>query len=172
MAFHVLRRFIDDRKGVAAIEFAMVALPLFMTIFVILECAVQYFVATSLDLAVQTTARQIRTGQVQERGLDKPAFKAALCGQINDFFGCSSKLKLKVDVVENVAATAAADPIDGSGNLQVTETYNIGKSGDFLLVQAFLPWPAFLQMFTLSGQKTADGDYVLRSSSLFRNEPF
>lgn len=172
MAFHRIQRFQKDCNGVAAIEFALVAIPLFMTLFVILECAMQYFVGASIDLAVQRTARQIRTGQVQEQALDRTQFKAMVCKQITDLFGCPSRLKIKIEVIKNIAATASSDPIDSGGNLVVDETFDIGKSGDFLLVQAFFPWPAFTPIVTLASQKTKAGEYVLRSSTLFRNEPF
>ena len=166
------RRFRRDRRGVAAIEFAMLALPLFMAIFIILECAIQYFVWTSVDLAVQRTARQVRTGEVQKQSLDAAEFKSAVCQQISNIFGCPSRLMLKVDVLKNIKSAVTHDPITGAGALQVQETYDIGKSGDILLVQAFFRWPAFTQLVTTGGRKTNAGDYVLQSTTLFRNEPF
>jgi Flp pilus assembly protein TadG len=165
-------RFRRDRSGATAIEFALVAMPLFLTIFVILECALHYFVGTSLDMAVQRTSRQIRTGQVQALALDQAAFKSAVCHEMKDLFGCREKLRLKVDVVADVGDPTQSDPTDRDGNLVVEDSFNTGRSGDVLLVQAFLPWPAFARLVSLSGERTSEGDYILRSSTLFRNEPF
>lgn len=168
----LFRRFQRDQKGTVAIEFAIVALPLLLTIFVILECAVQYFVASGLSIALQKTGRQIRTGQAIEKALDREAFKAAVCDQLGGAFGCSSNLLLKVDVVSDIKKAEINRPIDDSGNVAVEETFDPGKSGDFVLVQAFLPWPTFFKMVSLSNQRTKDGGYVLGASDLFRNEPF
>jgi Flp pilus assembly protein TadG len=165
------KRFWHDQKGVTAIEFSLIALPLFLAIFAIVELSVQYFVSASLDHALQSAARQIRTGQAQNKSMDHATFKAEVCSQMGNLFGCESKIKLKVDVLSNVSTGIRSDPIDGSGSIKVGESFDYGKNGDFLLAQAFLPWPAFIGQFTL-GRKTTDNYYVLRSIALFRNEPF
>jgi hypothetical protein len=87
-------------------------------------------------------------------------------------FECSDNLVVKVDVIADISTTAATNAIDASGNLVITESFAIGNASDYVLVQAFLPWDAVLNLFTLSSAKLADGRYLLGSATLFRNEPF
>lgn len=170
--FRSFRRLLADRKGVAAIEFALLALPLFMLIFAIIELSLMFFVNSALDASVQKISRMIRTGEVASSGITQAAFKAKICNDLLLSFSCSANLLVKVDVLSNLSSAASANPINASGNLAVTETYNIGKGSDYVLVQAFLPWDAVVNFFTFSSNKLADGRYLLGSSALFRNEPF
>jgi Flp pilus assembly protein TadG len=166
------KRLHDDERGSVAVEFAILAIPLFMTIFVIVECALQYFVGNSLDVAVEKAGRRIRTGQAIEQKVDRNTLKSWICKEIDNSFGCPSKLLLRVDVVGKITDARVLDPIDAAGNLKLDEAFDTGRSGDLVLVQAFLPWPSLSTFYSLSGKTTNKGDYVLRSISLFRNEPF
>ncbi|WFU05680.1 pilus assembly protein (plasmid) [Rhizobium sp. CB3171] len=170
--FALLRRFLADRHGVAAIEFAILAIPLFTFIFATIEVSLMFFVNSALDASVQKISRMIRTGEVASSNLTLADFKAKICNDMLLSFECSDNLLVKVDVLSDISTVASTDPIDSSGNLTVTETYNIGKGSDYILVQAFLPWTAVVNFLTLSSAELSDGRYLLGSSVLFRNEPF
>jgi Flp pilus assembly protein TadG len=170
--FALFRRFLTDRKGVAAIEFALLALPLFMLIFAIIEISVMFLVNSAMDASVQKISRMIRTGEIASSRVSQADFKAKICNEMLLSFSCSGNLLVKVDILSNLSSATGANPINASGNLAVTETYNIGKGSDYVLVQAFLPWDAVVNFFTFSSNKLADGRYLLGSSVLFRNEPF
>lgn len=169
---HLLRGLSGDRKGVAAIEFALLILPLSMLIFGIIEISLMFFVESSLDASVQKISRMIRTGEVASSNVTLADFKTRICSEMLLAFGCADDLLVKVDVVSNLSTTAAATAIDSTGKLAVTETYTIGKASDYILVQAFLPWDSAVNFFTFSTDRLADGRYLLASSALFRNEPF
>ena len=64
----MLARFAKTRRGSAAVEFAMVALPFLALIFGILELSMIYLVSTTLENATADTARKIRTGELQTAG--------------------------------------------------------------------------------------------------------
>lgn len=164
--------FFVNRDGAAAIEFALLALPLFMLIFAIIEVSLMFFVDASLDASVHKISRMIRTGEAASSKMTLAAFKAKICEDMLLSFECSDNLVVKVDVIADISTTAATKAIDASGNLAVTESFAIGKASDYVLVQAFLPWDAVLNLFTLSSAKLADGRYLLGSATLFRNEPF
>lgn len=170
--FASLGRLLADRKGVAAIEFALLALPLFILIFTIIEVSLMFFVNSALDASVQKISRMIRTGEAASSKISLTSFKAKICNDMLLSFGCSDNLVVKVDVLSDISTVASTDPIDSSGKLAVTETYNIGKGTDYILVQAFLPWNVVVNYFSLSNAKLSDGRYLLGSSALFRNEPF
>ena len=63
------RCFIDDRRGSAAVEFGILAIPFFLLVFAIIEVALQFFVAEILDTATSQAARLIRTGEAYHAGL-------------------------------------------------------------------------------------------------------
>ena len=58
-----------------------------------------------------------------------------------------------------------------TGTIPTSSTYDIGNAGDYVLVQAFLPWSSMIGLFA-NYAPLSDGTYVLGSSALFRNEPF
>ncbi|MDC9835761.1 TadE/TadG family type IV pilus assembly protein [Rhizobium binxianense] len=170
--FTPLHRLIGDHKGAAAIEFAILALPLFIMLFGIIEVSLMFFVNSALDASVHKISRMIRTGEAASSKITLGGFKAKICDDMLLSFDCSSGLVVKVNVLSDMSTAASTDPIDSSGKLAVTETYDIGKGSDYILVQAFLPWTAVVNFFSLSSAKLSDGSYLLGSSALFRNEPF
>lgn len=161
-----------DRTGAAAVEFAILALPLFMLIFGILELAAMFFVDTALDAALHKNARLIRTGRAAEKAMSLAAFKAAVCEDMVYLLNCDSNLLVVANVVSNISSTGAMMPADSDGNVTITESFNIGYGSDYILVQAFLPWSPVVPLYSLSSQKFVDGSYVLGAAVLFRNEPF
>ena len=87
-----------------------------------------------------------------------------------NIFDCSSKLYVTVSVVSDVASVTYLNP-KSSGTIPTSSSYDIGNAGDYVLVQAFLPWSSMVGLFA-SYAPLSDGSYVLGSSALFRNEPF
>ena len=59
------RRLAEDRSGVVAMEFVLVAPVFFFLIFAILETSLLFFTATVMNGEVSSVARSIRTGNLQ-----------------------------------------------------------------------------------------------------------
>lgn len=167
----LLRSLLKDRKGSAAIEFAILALPFFVVIFAIAEIAVMYFVDSGLDAALHKAVRQVRVGVAKSGSWDAVKFKDVVCKELSYSFGCATKLKVRATVITNMAAITKASPISG-GSLNVSEDFDLGDSGSYVLVQAFLPWDPTFKLYTLSSAQLSDGSYVLGSAELIKNEPF
>lgn len=165
-------RLARDKTGAAAIEFAILSLPLFMLIFGILELAAMFFVDTALDAAVHKSARFIRTGQAAEKATSLATFKAEVCENMVYLLNCESNLLVVANVVSDISAASGMMPADSDGNVKITESFNIGYGSDYVLVQAFLPWSPVVKLYSLSSQTFVDGSYVLGAAVLFRNEPF
>ncbi|NTE56545.1 pilus assembly protein [Agrobacterium tumefaciens] len=166
-----MRRLLQDRSGVAAIEFAILALPFFLMLFAIIEIGIMYFVNSALDQALHRSARQVRTGAALGAGWDLAAFKRSVCGDLTYLFDCSDKLLVQASVITDMASVSRTSGI-ANGTLSVTETFNIGKAGDYVLIQAFLPWTPVLQYYSYASGRLNDGRYVLAAAELFKNEPF
>lgn len=167
----LLRSLSKDRKGSAAIEFAILALPFFVVIFAIAEIAIMYFVDSGLDAALHKTVRQVRVGVAKSGAWDAGKFKTVLCGQLSFSFGCTTKLKVRATVITNMASINKISGIN-QGTLAVTEDFNLGDSGSYVLVQAFLPWDPTFKLYAISSDRLSDGSYVLSAAELIKNEPF
>src|SRR5512138_2217853 len=61
----MLRRFRRNRRGSAAIEFALVAPVFFALLFAIIETALMFFASQVLETIAQNSARMVLTGQAQ-----------------------------------------------------------------------------------------------------------
>lgn len=167
----LLRAFSKDRKGSAAIEFAILALPFFVVIFAIAEIAVMFFVDSGLDAALHRAVRQVRVGVAKSGNWNAVKFKEQVCKELSFSFGCSQSLKVRAVLVTNMASVDKISPIT-NGALNVKEDFNLGDSGSYVLVQAFMPWDPVFSLYAVSSARLSDGSYVLGSSELIKNEPF
>ncbi len=167
----IFRSFIRNRKGSAAIEFAILALPFMVLIFAIIEIAIMFFVDSGLDAALHKAVRQVRVGTAKTGSWDIARFKTAVCTELSYSFSCADHLKVRAVVVSNMASVSKANPIV-NGVLNVTEDFNIGGSGDYVLIQAYLTWDPVLKLYTFAGGHLSNGSYVLGAAELFKNEPF
>jgi Flp pilus assembly protein TadG len=168
----IIHRLFRDRAGVAAIEFALLVLPLFVIIFGILEISTMFFVDTALDAAVHKNSRLIKTGQAAETQMSLATFKAAICSDLVYMLNCETKLLVSANVLSDVSTAGGMVPVDTDGNVLIVEGFKTGYGSDYVLVQAFLPWPPVVNLYSLSSRTLADGSYLLGASALFRNEPF
>jgi len=168
----LLFQLLGDRQGVAAVEFALVAVPLFVLIFGILEVGAIFFIDSALDAAVHKAARLIRTGQATKGNMGLSGFKAEICGNLAYVLHCEKNLLVAVNKVTSATSSGAMNAIGGSGTVAITESFDIGRGSDYVLVQAFLPWSPIVSLYSLSSHTLADGSYLLGASVLQRNEPF
>src|SRR3954462_10834657 len=83
-----LRRFRRNRRGSAAVEFALVAPVFFALLFAIIETAIVFFAGQVLETVTQDSARFIMTGQAQTGGYTQSQFKTYVCGKISVLFDC------------------------------------------------------------------------------------
>lgn len=167
----LLRRVLSDRQGVAAVEFALVALPLFILIFGILELGAMFFIDSALDASVHKAARLIRTGQATKGNYSLTTFKEQICSNLSYVLSCEKNLLVAVNTVTDATSSGAMKAI-GSGAVSITESFDIGRGSDYIIVQAFLPWSPIVSLYALSSHTLADGSYLLGASVLLRNEPF
>lgn len=167
----LMRSLSKDRKGSAAIEFAILALPFFVVIFAIAEIAVMYFVDSGLDAALHKAVRSVRVGVAKSGNWDSKKFKDVVCGELSLSFNCETKLKVRATVVTNMASIPKINPITG-GSLAVSEDFNLGGSGSYVLIQAYLPWDPTFKLYTIASSRMSDGSYLLGAAELIKNEPF
>ena len=168
----LMRRFVRQQDGSAAVEFGFVALPFLGLTFAILETALVFFAGQTLETAVQDSARLIMTGQAQTGGWSKEDFKTAVCARVYGLFDCGGKMYVDVQTYANFSAINNAPPVT-DGQFDTTKmNYNPGGVGDIEVVKLYYEWPIYVSLLgnhlaTLNGNKR-----LLVATAVFRNEPY
>ena len=168
-----LARFRKARKGVAAVEFALVAGPLLFVIGSILETGVMLFTEYQLQNAVQKASRLIRIGQVSSAtvAMSRTQFVQEFCNGASGLRNCNTSLNLYVQNAADFStlATTAVAPLTVG---PATTTFSPGVGGRAVLVIATYDWRfifPFMSMFANTSDRSVRR---LQGITTFRNEPF
>jgi Flp pilus assembly protein TadG len=170
----VLRRFRRNRRGSAAVEFALVAPVFFALLFAIIETAIMFFASQVLETVTQNSARQILTGQAQ--GANYAAWNnfrdGVVCGQIPALLSCPN-ISVDVEKVPSSTNVTLANPVDANGNFNAGVLgYNPGTSCDIVIVRLFYQWPLFVTGLGYNIANLSNGHRLLTATAAFRNEPY
>jgi Flp pilus assembly protein TadG len=171
----LLRRFHRDRRGVTAVEFALVAPVFFALLFAIIETAIVFFAGQVLETIAQDSARLVLTGQAQGGSLSQEDFKRQVCAHpLRFMFSCGG---IYVDVRSYAQATQVKIPnqIGPGGSFTNDMKYCPGQDGSIAVVRLFYQWPVYVikildigyDLSNLSGSKR-----LLSATAVFKNEPF
>jgi Flp pilus assembly protein TadG len=168
----LLLRFRQNRRGSAAVEFALIAPLFFALLFAILETALMFFANQILETATQQSARLVLTGQAQNAnyGSIGQFINNAVCPQVPAILTCAN---IAADVQSYPAFTnvVIAPPVN-NGNLDTSNFgYNPGVPGSTVVVRLFYQWPLFVtglgyNIANLNGNKR-----LLQATAAFQNEP-
>jgi Flp pilus assembly protein TadG len=166
-----------DCAGAAAIEFAIVAAPLLVLIFMMLQVGVIYLANGALENAVAQGARLIRTGEAQGQSFDAGRFKTEVCKYLTAPLSCA-RLNLDVRTFSSFGSADLTNPLDAGGNLKSGFSYQPGVGGQVVIVRAFYDWdlptkfPKAISGIQVSLSNLKNGDLLLIATQAFRNEPF
>lgn len=176
-----IRRYLKNREGTAAIEFAILAVPFFMLIFAVLELAIVFFINSTLNHAVSEAGRQIRTGNFQACGT-QAKFKQLVCANMSGLGNCEKRLRIDVVSDSSFGAITLAEPPeppepDPSDPAATDDIPN----GDWENTAASVPVvvrglyyhklvlpPQLTRLETMEGK----GIRLLSATTAFKNEPF
>lgn len=164
-------RFLVDRRGAVAMEFAIVSIPFFLLLFAILEMALMFFVGQVLDTATVSASRLIRTGEAKAQSLSKDQFKTKICEGMVNLVDCGTRLYVDVQSYSSFTAYAPTSPLDKDGNISVTK-YTNGNKSEIIVVRAFYAWPILFDFLARSTTRLASGDQLLGAVVAFQTEPF
>jgi Flp pilus assembly protein TadG len=168
----LIRRLCRNEQGAAAVEFALLIIPLLVLLMGIMEVSMQYFVSGALDAAVQRTARLIRTGQAQSQKMTIGDIKGEMCADILNLFDCSSNSYVIVDTLDNLVAPTYALPVKPNGDFISTVTYELGSGHSYVMVRGYFQFTPLFNVFGALSPGLSNGKRLLVASALFRNEPF
>jgi Flp pilus assembly protein TadG len=166
--------FVRCRKGAAAVEFALVAAPFLALLLAILQSALVFFAGRVLDETTEQASRYIMTGQAQTGGMTQSGFATWVCNNTFALFTCS-KFMINVQNYNSFAAANTTTPtltFNGNGNVSNTWNYNTGNPGDIVVVQVMYQWPVVLGPLSLNLSNLSNGNRLLVSTAVFKNEPY
>jgi Flp pilus assembly protein TadG len=178
-----LRRFRGNRRGSAAVEFALVAPIFFGLLFAIIETAIMFFAGQVLETITQNSARVVLTGQAQSgsvtacavSGVSTPCtqatFKSYVCAQIPALFDCNS-LQVDVSSYSSFSSVVLSNHIDAACNFDSSMGYSPGNAGDIVVVRLFYQWPQFVTGLGYSIVNPACSKRLLVATAAFKNEPY
>ena len=168
----VIRRFLRDREGATAVEFAILAIPFMALIGATFESALCFLAGQILDTAVADAGRLIRTGQAQASGYSASTFKTQVCNRLYVLFTCDN-LAIDSKVYTNFTTAVTTMPIDSDGNFDTSDfTFQMGGSTEIVVVRGYYQYPLYFNKLGLDLSNLSNGKRLLAGVSAFRNEPF
>jgi Flp pilus assembly protein TadG len=169
---NILRRFRRNRKGSAAVEFALVAPLFFGVLFAIIELALVFFASQILETVTQDTARLIMTGQAQNAAYSQATFKDAVCAKLTVMFDCVNGVSIDVQSYKAFSAVDVKDPIDSGKNFVPPNNYLPGGPSDIVVVRLFYKWPLFITGLGFNVANIGNNQRLLTATAAFQNEPY
>lgn len=178
-----MRKLVDDEKGIAAVEFAMIALPMLMLIMGSLEMGVQMFQKARAEGVLRDAARMSVAGDVSRIGIDG--------SEIDDYVKTELALTPSTDVdikryfyddfskvrqPEKRLSNATEAPycfIDTNGNQQWDEDpvrEGAGGADDIIDYRVTVTYDALFPLIT--NVLTGDERLSVGARTTLRNEPF
>ena len=172
----------DGIKGSAAIEFALIAPVFFILLMGTIETGVIFFAQSTLQNAVNDTARMVRTGQTgcfttsggNCVAMTQAQFRAQICSEASDILQDCNGASLQFDVqayASGFSGASNSSPLV-AGNLPALTVFNVGNACDVVLVRAFYKWPVFTPILGFFLENVAGGYHLLSTAAAFRNEPY
>ncbi len=170
-ARRVARSFLRCDRSSTAIEFALIALPLFALLIAILETGLVFLSQQVLQTATTETARLIMTGQAQLNSLTASQFQQDVCNNASSVLSCGD-IAVNVQTFSSFNSIAMLDPLQDGNFNQAVMNYDVGGPGDIVLVQVFYQMPVMdgplgFSLSTMAGEKR-----LLEATAVFRNEPY
>ena len=170
-------------------QFAMIAPAFFLLLMGTIEAGVIFFAQSSLQNAVNDTARLIRTGQSACYSLDSnnlcqtmtaDQFRAKVCGEVSTLLSncakdSSGNSNLQFDVKiypAGFTGVTNTSPLDAQNNLPKLTAFGTGAACDVVLVRAFYVWPVFTPILNFFLANMNGSNHLLSTAAAFRNEPF
>jgi Flp pilus assembly protein TadG len=170
------RRLRRNRRGSAAVEFALVAPMFFALLFAILETGMMFFASQVLETVTQDAARAVMTGQAQTANLNQATFKSTDVCPANSvasvLFDCVNGIFVDVQSYPSFASINFSSQIDGSNNFINNMQYNPGQACNIVVVRVFYQWPLYVTGLGYNIANLTGSKRLLTGTAAFQNEPY
>ncbi|SIQ96765.1 TadE/TadG family type IV pilus assembly protein [Bosea sp. TND4EK4] len=177
----LLRRFRRSERGVAAVEFGLVAVPFFALMFAIFETALMFWANEILEESLSQASRRLLTGEAVSRytsnnpAANAQAFRDDICALAPTGLIDCSKLYVDVKLYSSFAnASAGTGAVTAGGALNTNGfTYNQPQPGQIIVARAVLDYQLFLTSWASAAlANIGPGRTALIATTTFRAEPF
>ncbi|MER9865759.1 pilus assembly protein [Mesorhizobium sp. M0136] len=174
------RRFLGDRRGSTAIEFAMLAIPFALLVFAILESCISFAAQEVMANATDDIARQLRTGQLRPADVSGTKLRDMICAKL-EIMVAKTCPGLLVDLREYPTFADAAlagfkiqdgDVVLTKGTSTQTFTVAPGLAESRNMLRVFYKWPVMTDFMAKSMANLKDGKTLHFASITWQNEPF
>ncbi len=172
--FRSCEKLIRCDSGATAVEFALVAAPFLALLVALFQTALVFFAGRVLDETTEQASRYIMTGQAQTAGMTQAGFATWVCGQTFALFTCG-KFMINIQNYNSFASAATTTPtltFNYSGAVTNSWNYNTGNPGDIVVVQVMYQWPLVFGPLGLNLSNLSNGNRLLMSTAVFKNEPY
>lgn len=172
-------RFLGDRRGSTAVEFAMLALPFALLVFAILESCISFGGQEVMTNITDDIARQLRTGQLRQADVTGNKLKDMICARL-EIIVAKNCPGLLVDLRAFPTfddAAKAGFKISGAdivltGTTDTTFQVQTGLAESKNMLRVFYKWPVMTD-FMASSMANIEGGKTLHFASVtWQNEPF
>lgn len=176
-----------NEDGATAVEFALVAAPFFAMLFGIMSVCQMFFWMFTLENAVWTAARGLRTGAVQTAQAGSPyagltgtalytAFKQQICNQSVNATDCMNNSSVIIQSSSTFSGIAAPNCLNNTNGIIADNTamnaFNPGAASQVLLVTHCYSWKFGAKLPFLKFTTLSDGGVLIQSSAALRTEPY
>lgn len=176
-AFCIGKKLNEDKNGVAAMEFTLLAPIFFAIIFGIIEMGYLFLKINMLNNAVAVVSKVVYTGAAADGTVTYEDIEESICDNIY-FSGpnCAGNLHIELTEISSFSdfPTTAAECEDTDVNLTPSVSYNPGSAKSIIFMRACFMTDILMPglAFGLHLEKTDNNKYALISSTAFVNEPF
>ncbi|UVK43561.1 pilus assembly protein [Mesorhizobium sp. AR07] len=171
-------RFLRDRRGSTAIEFAILAIPFALLVFAILESCIAFAGQEVMANITDDVARKLRTGQLRAADVAGDNLKNMICDKLEIIVSQDCPTQLDVDLRQYTTfadAALAGFKIQGgqviltNGNATQSFTVAPGPAESKNMLRVFYKWPIMTDLLAQS----MGGNKTLHFASItWQNEPF
>ena len=179
------RRFLGDRRGSTAIEFAMLWAPFAALVFAILESCISFAGQEVMANITDDIARQLRTGQLRQADVTGDKLKDMVCARLEIIVakGCPGLLVDLRPFKTFAGAASAGFTISGAtitltgkdpdtGKEPVFGTPTIGPAESKNVLRVFYPWPVMVDVMAKYMSNMDGGKTLHYATATWQNEPF
>ena len=168
-------RYLLNRRGSVAIEFAAVSTPLLATMFGIIGVGLYFFNLTMLEYGVEQASRKLRTGEIQASNQTNENFKTEVCNHAIILVDCQQNMRVSVAQFTSFQNIQIPNCLNDAGTLIPNPLGSdpvVGASDSVVFVIACYEWTLggiipFLDLGSMS-----NGSTLLTAATTFRTENF
>jgi len=168
------RQFAVCRKASAAVELGLVAAPFLALLMALFQTALVFFAGRVLDVTTLQASRYILTGQAQNANYKQSDFATYVCDNTFALFTCSNFM-INVQTYSSFATASTTAPTltyNKQGQVTNTWVYSPGGPNDIVVVQVMYQWPVIGGPLGFSLSNLSNGNRLLMSTAVFKNEPY